>query len=432
MPPKKTLTIEAIKKLLKLELKNRQDQFSQSVLEDQIEDTSNISEMIWAFEKLEIISGQSIKDGNFKFFESKSDDCLSKNNYHIDKGTTEYNAFNREYLKLWQYLFGYLKGLYTGEIDDAFSYFSQIKDQDSEPSERGIGNNSRNTIKTYSKTIEYYDEAVGLDYAIEDHTSAHTSKFTTFLKNNNIKEQTRIKYVRQLQVFFNWACDELRIVKINLRNNAPSKEEIETFTSQELENLKTFILEKHKRAKTTNQKMTFYNDYRAYMLLKNSGFRRAEALTLTLDKILLGEADDKEIRVRENEYFGFVPKGNKKRSLPIVDERFKTFLIEDISGRSENEKYYLDNGKGEPYLTSYDRFTARFKEYCVSLGIAQKKPRLKPLHAFRATYITYLVNKGVNIFTIMKIVGHESIETTQRYVNQNKDQIREALTRLND
>jgi integrase len=178
--------------------------------------------------------------------------------------------------------------------------------------------------------------------------------------------------------------------------------------------------------------MTFHNDYRAYMLLKNSGFRRAEALTLTLDNILLGEEDDKEIRVRENEYFGFVPKGNKKRTLPIVDERFKTFLIEDISRRGENEKYYLDNGKGEPYLTSYDRFTTRFKEHCVDLGIAQKKPRLKPLHAFRATYITYLVNKGINIFTIMKIVGHDSIETTQRYVNQNKEQIREALTHLND
>jgi hypothetical protein len=141
MPPKKTLTIEAIKKLLKLELENRQEQFSQSVLKDQIDGTSNISEIIWAFEQLENVSNQSIKAGNFKFFESKSDDFLTKNNYHINKNTIEYNAFNREYLKLWKYLFGYLKGLYTGEIDDAFSYFSQIKEQDSEPSERGITSN---------------------------------------------------------------------------------------------------------------------------------------------------------------------------------------------------------------------------------------------------------------------------------------------------
>ena len=294
-----------------------------------------------------------------------------------------------------------------------------------------VSRNTGKTVQTYSKTIEYFIEAVG-NYNIEDHTSAHLNEFTGYLKNRKISTQTRIKYIRQLQAFFNWSCSELKIVKINLRNETPTTDEIETFSENELKDIELCILEKHKKANTKYRKMMFYNDYRAFKLLVNSGFRRAEVLTLTLDNILLDEKENEEIRVRENKEFKFIPKKNKKRSLPIVHHGFKEFLLEDVSRRSDEEKYFLDNGKGLPYLTSYNRFTKRFKFYCDDLGISAKKPRIKPLHAFRATYITKLVNINVDIFSIMKIVGHDNIETTQRYVNQNKDDIKKSLMRLND
>jgi integrase/recombinase XerD len=51
-------------------------------------------------------------------------------------------------------------------------------------------------------------------------------------------------------------------------------------------------------------------------------------------------------------------------------------------------------------------------------------------HSGRRTYITRLANKGVSVRLLAALAGHSHISTTQRYIDVNADQIKEAVELL--
>ena len=51
-------------------------------------------------------------------------------------------------------------------------------------------------------------------------------------------------------------------------------------------------------------------------------------------------------------------------------------------------------------------------------------------HSGRRTYITRLANKGVGVRLLAALAGHAHISTTQRYIDVNSDQLRQAVELL--
>lgn len=51
-------------------------------------------------------------------------------------------------------------------------------------------------------------------------------------------------------------------------------------------------------------------------------------------------------------------------------------------------------------------------------------------HSGRRTYITRLANKGVGVRLLAELAGHSHISTTQRYIDVNADQLRQAVELL--
>src|SRR6056300_219790 len=51
-------------------------------------------------------------------------------------------------------------------------------------------------------------------------------------------------------------------------------------------------------------------------------------------------------------------------------------------------------------------------------------------HSGRRTYITKLANKGVGVRLLAALAGHSHISTTQRYIDVNSDQMKEAVELL--
>ena len=85
---------------------------------------------------------------------------------------------------------------------------------------------------------------------------------------------------------------------------------------------------------------------------------------------------------------------------PISD---KAFSLLGLSG-SQDEVVFKN-------LKYSDKNNSRLKEWLRSAGITKKIS----FHNFRHTYATLLLNKGTDIYTVSKMLGHKNIQTTMIY-----------------
>jgi integrase len=97
----------------------------------------------------------------------------------------------------------------------------------------------------------------------------------------------------------------------------------------------------------------------------------------------------------------------------IIQQKTKEVMLHPISDKA----YSLLGEKGAQNdlvfkdLVYSDRNNARIREWLLSAGITKKIS----FHNFRHTYATLLLNKGTDIFTVSKMLGHKNIQTTMIY-----------------
>lgn len=51
-------------------------------------------------------------------------------------------------------------------------------------------------------------------------------------------------------------------------------------------------------------------------------------------------------------------------------------------------------------------------------------------HTFRHSFATHLIEAGVDIFKVQKLLGHSSLDTTKIYINFNSSQMAKAVDRF--
>jgi len=96
-------------------------------------------------------------------------------------------------------------------------------------------------------------------------------------------------------------------------------------------------------------------------------------------------------------------------------------------GYSDAEGYMFLNKNGRIHESSLDR---KLRTLCRRIGIEEKS-----LHKIRKTYISTLIDQGVNLNTIRETVGHEDERMTlknycfdRRSTEQIEEQLEKALT----
>jgi len=90
----------------------------------------------------------------------------------------------------------------------------------------------------------------------------------------------------------------------------------------------------------------------------------------------------------------------------------------------QNKK--IDLNKPLIQTQKYTAFSAN--SLCQHVNALYSKCNLKHVtsHTGRKTYITTLANKSINIKVIMKLARHRHLSTTQRYIETNDEQLKEA------
>ncbi|MBE9171516.1 tyrosine-type recombinase/integrase [Pleurocapsales cyanobacterium LEGE 06147] len=109
-------------------------------------------------------------------------------------------------------------------------------------------------------------------------------------------------------------------------------------------------------------------------------------------------------------------KGNKDRYVPLSEH-----LIRGIRSyvSAEKPREHLFEGTGNPEGKGFDgRYSQRGVQWAVK-AVARQAGILKEVHThtLRHSYATHLLEDGVNILTLQKLLGHASIDTTMEYLH---------------
>lgn len=157
-----------------------------------------------------------------------------------------------------------------------------------------------------------------------------------------------------------------------------------------------------------------WRDLALLALLYGTGIRRAEAANASLDALDLDDGSLKLIGKGDKERRVYLPSG-------VVDA-LRRWL--DYRGDGEGRLFakVWQNGRVELSGISADLVYQILRKRHLGAGLKPFTP-----HDLRRSCISEMLDKGVDIATVAKQVGHSSIQTTARYDRRDEDAQRRAM-----
>jgi len=147
-----------------------------------------------------------------------------------------------------------------------------------------------------------------------------------------------------------------------------------------------------------------------------TGMRRAEITNLRWQDV---DFERKTIRVESNATFK--TKQGKRRIIPLADTALNLLQVRQLTKR--NEYVFTLNGR-----KIYDNWvTHKFKFYLNEVNL---NDRLH-FHSLRHTFASWLVQDGVSLFEVQKLMGHSNISVTQVYSHLLPETLHSTVNKIN-
>ncbi|HOF65078.1 MAG TPA: tyrosine recombinase [Bacilli bacterium] len=147
-----------------------------------------------------------------------------------------------------------------------------------------------------------------------------------------------------------------------------------------------------------------------------SGLRVSELMVLKFSNLLKNEAFPL-LKIRG--------KGGKERIIPYgefaaeyLNKYLQEVRVKNRFARKTNIVFI--NDKGEPFTRQF--FFKRIKFYAKKVGIEEN---ISP-HTLRHSFATHLLDQGMAINTLQKLLGHENLSTTQIYTHVSRQRVKSA------
>lgn len=114
-------------------------------------------------------------------------------------------------------------------------------------------------------------------------------------------------------------------------------------------------------------------------------------------------------------------KGNKDRMI-ILSKKWAEEIKNYLAAKKKPSEYVFSKGNSTPY--SVDTVQNIVKKYAIKAGIQKN---VSP-HILRHCFATHLLESGVDIRIIQKLLGHSSISTTELYTYVSDEQIKKVVS----
>ena len=273
-------------------------------------------------------------------------------------------------------------------------------------------NLSKNTISSYLSDLKKLT-----DYLITEKINSRPDEVNINLireflysQSKKIKPSTKGRLISSLNLFF----DFLIIEKI-INENPVEKIDYPkigltiptTLTTKEIDAL---------IYKASLDKNNGLRNETIIEVLYSCGLRVSELINIKISDLYINE-----------QLIKVLGKGNKERFVPISKTAKKLILkyIESIRNYKKVKKGYEDT----LFINNRGKKLTRVMIYTILNNIANEiglKKKISP-HVLRHSFATHLIENGADIISIQKMMGHENIVTTEKYLHVKSKHLIESV-----
>lgn len=259
------------------------------------------------------------------------------------------------------------------------------------------------TLKTYKVTFKCFQNFLG-NCQLTEISSKIIANYIEYRSVTPSKHQARKDYIN-LSSSFNWAIDKGFLITnpcTSVKKPKPPEKLPNFFTEGEFNKLLTVIDNIEFKA--------------LVKLAVNTGLRQMELLELRWHQINLAE----RIILLDNQLH--VTKGKKIRSIPLNQDAVNV-LIDLQNENTVRSKYVFEF----PNITNRWKYVQNnMRKYIDKSNINSKLN----FHALRATFASWMVQRGVPIYQVSKLLGHSDLKTTLIYAHLRQDDLVDAVKKL--
>ena len=265
-------------------------------------------------------------------------------------------------------------------------------------SERNV---SKNTVQSYFLDLQDFLNHIGVD---SEFTEERIVSYLEILKNKNFQISTVKRKISALKQFFRFLVVEELIEKNPM-----------TFIRQpkSCRTLPKILNEDSvKKLREATSNLQLEEQIRADLilyLLYGSGLRVSELISLKMNSFV------------ENKFIRIFGKGRKERIVPMAHQVIE--LLKQWSDIKPFSIWLFPSRNPEKHITR-QRIFQLIKKIAVISGVDPEK--VSP-HVLRHAFATHILDHGADLLSVKKMLGHESISTTEIYTHVSKAKLKEVV-----
>ena len=271
---------------------------------------------------------------------------------------------------------------------------------------------SENTVLGYGKDLEKFQNFLTPELDIKSVTKENILLSIGQLSRENASAATVNRFVSAVRNLFKYSK------KIGYIEKNPA-EEVKNVKNPQV--VTAFMTPREVEALCSqperNELLWTSRDVAIFRMLYSSGCRISELTNIKLSDFRKG-----------GRCAVITGKGNKQR-IVYFDENSRKALAAYLTdrarvlsenGRDSGQDRLFINQKGLPITTGGMRYIlTRYS------GVEGTNHHINP-HAFRHTFATTLLNNGADVRMVQELLGHASINTTQRYTHVTTERLKEV------
>lgn len=265
---------------------------------------------------------------------------------------------------------------------------------------------SAKTIDNYRKQLKcinrFFSESCGVKN-VEDLKPTHIKQFISYNQKRGCKPSYTNDLLKVIKVICNYAFSEgytEDLLTKKVRNVKEPKVLIHTFTEEEIRKLINHF--------NGSDFLSIRNKV-IFMILFDTGIRASELMTM------------KTTQIQEN-YFIIYGKRRKERVVPktpLVSKWLLKYLYERdryFAGKDAEDYVFLSKNGRQLTCEALSKF---MKKAAVDVGV-NPIVRVSP-HTCRHTFAQQQLKNGLDLYSLSRLLGHESVAITQRYLEALQD-----------